>query len=118
MGTVSDSAKWLSGPIYVYGKDDAGYYRDHRNHVLSRTFSLGASSQAELSIAVLGYARALVNGQPLGNIELLGDWTNYTKLVYVRTFDVSDLVHEGENHIEVELGNGWYNPSPLTMFGK
>ena len=118
MGTVSDSAKWLSGPIYVYGKDDAGYYRDHRNHVLSRTFSLDASSQAELSIAVLGYARALVNGQPLGNIELLGDWTNYTKLVYVRTFDVSDLVHEGENHIEVELGNGWYNPSPLTMFGK
>lgn len=118
MKAVSDNAKWISGPIYDYGKDDAGYYRDHRNHVLSRAFTIDAKSKTELRVAVLGYARLLLNGQPVSDSELLGDWTNYTKLVYVRTFDVSDLVHEGDNQIAVELGNGWYNPSPLTMFGK
>lgn len=118
MAIMNDKARWISGPAYDYGTNDAGYYQAHRNHVLSRTFVVDTHAEALLKIAVLGYARVLINGQPLGNIELLGDWTNYTKLVYVRTFDVSDLVHEGENQIEVELGNGWYNPSPLTMFGK
>lgn len=118
MAAVDDNARWISGPAYDYGLDDAGYYRDHRNHVLTRTFCLEACSHVELSIAVLGYVRVTLNGLPLGNIELLGEWTNYSKLVYVHAFDVSNLVHEGDNQIVLELGNGWYNPSPLTMFGK
>ena len=118
MATIDERARWISGPDYDYGEGDAGYYRDHPNHVLSRTFMLGAHEQASLQVAVLGYAHVTINGKPLGNVELLGEWTNYTKLVYVRSFDVSDLVREGENQLVVELGNGWYNPSPLTMFGK
>ncbi len=113
-----ENALWISGPTYDYGTDDAGYYQPHRNHVLSRTFELGACDHAEFTLAVLGFARVIVNGQPLGNIELLGDWTNYTKLVCTRAFDVSELVQEGENSLVIELGNGWYNPSPLTLFGK
>lgn len=115
---MDDRARWISGPTYNYGEDSAGYYRNHRNHVLSRSFSLDARGETKLSVAVLGYARVTINGKPLANVELLGEWTNYTKLVYVHSFDVSDLVCEGENQIVVELGNGWYNPSPLTMFGK
>ena len=115
---MDDRARWISGPTYNYGEDSAGYYRNHRNHVLSRSFSLDARGETKLSVAVLGYARITINGKPLANVELLGEWTNYTKLVYVHSFDVSDLVCEGENQIVVELGNGWYNPSPLTMFGK
>ncbi len=113
-----ENALWISGPAYDYGKDDAGYYQPHRNHVLARTFELGACGLIELTLAVLGFARVSVNDRPLGNVELLGDWTNYTKLVYTRTFDVTKLVREGENTLVIELGNGWYNPSPLTMFGK
>ena len=115
---MDDRARWISGPTYNYGEDSAGYYRNHRNHVLSRSFSLDARGETKLSVAVLGYARITINGKPLANVELLGEWTNYTKLVYVHSFDVSDLVCEGENQIVVELGNGWYNPSPLTMFSK
>jgi alpha-L-rhamnosidase len=111
-------AMWISGPRFDYGKDDAGYYSNHRNHVLSRRFVLGEPCVATLSLAVLGYARVLLNGQRVGDVELLGDWTNYAKLVTYRTFDVSGLVVSGTNELVVELGNGWYNPSPLTMFGK
>jgi alpha-L-rhamnosidase len=68
-----------------------------------------------LHIAVLGYANVQVNGCALDNVELLGDWTNYTKLVTYRSFDVTGLVHQGENEIMIELGNGWYNPSPLLF---
>ncbi|RVU97713.1 alpha-L-rhamnosidase [Coriobacteriales bacterium OH1046] len=117
MGIFS-RAQWISGPDYDYGPDDALYYGDHRNHVLSRAFALGACDSAVLHIAVLGYADVRVNGWSLGNVELLGDWTNYNKLVTYRSFDVTELVHRGENEIAIELGNGWYNPSPLTLFGK
>ena len=115
---MAGEAQWISGPSYDYGKDDAGYYDVHRNHVLTRSFELGPCKRAELTIAVLGYARVTVNGEPLGNIELLGDWTNFTKLVTTHSFDVTSLLREGVNELVVELGNGWFNPSPLTMFGK
>lgn len=111
-------AQWISGPDYDYGPDDALYYGDHRNQVLARAFSLGACDSAVLHIAVLGYADVRVNGRKLGNVELLGDWTNYGKLVTYRSFDATGLVRAGENEITIELGNGWYNPSPLTLFGK
>ncbi len=118
MATVSAQPRWISGPTFEYGQDDAGYYQPHRNHVMSRTFELEGFAHASLKVAVLGYAQVYVNGQPLDNVELLGDWTNYTKQVTTRTFDVAALLQAGANTIEVELGNGWFNPSPLTMFGK
>ena len=113
-----DSAKWISGPAYSYGASDADYYKDNPNHVLTCRFTAGECRLAQLRVAVLGYARLLLNGQPVTADELLGDWTNPTKVVYYDTFDVTDLLCEGENELVAELGNGWYNPSPLTMFGK
>ncbi len=114
-------ASWVSGEPYAYGPDDAGYYDEHPNHVVGRSFTLDETALADgctLAIAVLGYARVLINGRALGNVELLGHWTNFTKLVYVDRFEVGALVMPGENRIEIELGNGFYNPAPLTLFGK
>ena len=111
-------APWISGPEFDYGDDDAGYYADHRGHVLSASFELGAApAAAELRIAVLGFADVRVNGRRLG-VELLGAWTNPTKTIYHDVLDVTTFLVAGDNRIEVELGNGWYNPSPLTLFGK
>ena len=116
---MATAAQWISGPVYDYGKDDGGYYCAHRNHVLARNFELDALPRtAELTLGVLGFARVTINKKPLGNVELLGDWTNYTKQVTLRTFDVVNLLTPGANELVVELGNGWFNPSPLTMFGK
>lgn len=114
----SNNAQWISGPAYDYGTDDADYYQNHPNHVLARRFVAGPHASATLRLAVLGYARVLLNGMPVSDVELLGDWTNPTKVVYYDTYDVTDLLREGENELVVELGNGWYNPSPITMFGK
>ena len=116
-------AVWICGPAFEYGEDDAGYYsREYRNHVVSRTFELAGTRSVRLAIAVLGYAQVRVNGRPLewnGKcVELLGHWTNYTKAVLYDEFDISAMVHAGENELHIELGNGFYNPAPLTLFGK
>lgn len=114
-------AQWLSGPDFDYGVDSAGYYEPvHRTHVVSRSFRLTAEEAEglQLTIAVLGYAKLHVNGEPLPRVELLGHWTRWDRAVYTDTFDVTGLVRAGENRISIELGNGFYNPSPLTLFGK
>lgn len=119
MSAFSAAAKWISGPVYDYGPDDAGYYADNRNHVLVRDFELDAvPDRVVLRLAVLGYARAYVNGRRVSDAELVGDWTNPTRLVYYVEDDVTALLRPGANQLRVELGNGWYNPSPLTLFGK
>ena len=90
MEIIAAQARWISGPAYDYGEDDAGYYADHPNHVLVRRFDLGAVRSAVLRVAVLGYARVTLNGRPVSDEELLGDWTNPTKLVYQHEYDVLD----------------------------
>lgn len=115
------NAQWISGPEFSYGRDDAGYFsRSHRTQVVAREFELDACEceRALLNIAVLGYAHVKVNGMPLPHVELLGHWTNWTRAVYADEFDIAELVSPGVNRIEIELGNGFYNPSPLTLFGK
>ena len=119
------SACWISGPAFAYGADDAGYYAIDdealRTQVVSTTFELAADEVAgatfELAVAVLGLARVTINGQALP-VELLGHWTRFDKLVYTDTFAVGELLHAGTNRIAIELGNGFYNPAPLTLFGK
>lgn len=101
-----------------YGADDAGYYADHPAPVLFNVFQARKDSQAVLQIAALGLYTCSINGKPISDTVLNGQWTNYTRTVYYDTFDVSALLEEGENTIEITLGNGFYNPSPLRLFGK
>lgn len=119
MGSGIETAQWIAGEPYAYGQDAAGYYDEvHRNHVVFRRFTASSVQGALLTVAVLGYARVMLNGQRVDGSELLGWWTNPAKTVYVHEVDVTHLVAEGENELVIELGNGFYNPAPLTLFGK
>jgi len=118
MSKALDGALWISGPEYDYGPDDASYYQDHPNHVVTTTFDAEKPQGAVLEVAVCGLAVVRLNGVALEGGVPLGDWTNYAQAVYVRSYEVGDLLVTGKNAVEVELGNGFYNPAPLTMFGK
>lgn len=112
-------ARWISGEPFVYEPAESYYDECHRNHVLRGTFELElVPASAVLTIAVLGYARVRINGVRMDASELLGWWTNYTKVVYSHSLEVADKLVVGTNAIEIELGNGFFNPSPLTLFGK
>jgi alpha-L-rhamnosidase len=74
-------------------------------------------ARARLYISGLGYYEASINGRRVGDQVLDPGWTNYEKRVFYCVYDVTGLVRAGLNCIGVMLGNGWWNPLPLRMWG-
>ncbi|SHI77851.1 alpha-L-rhamnosidase [Wenxinia saemankumensis] len=88
---------------------------------LSKTFTLDSVPQgALLRISALGLYRAHLNGQRVGDDHLTPGWTCYDDRIAYQEYDVTDLLKEGENTLEIWLGDGWYRgllmwpPSPAT----
>src|ERR1039458_5863260 len=44
-------------------------------------------------------------------------WTTYSKRVLYSPYDVTDQLKRGQNALGVMLGNGWFNPLPLRLWG-
>lgn len=111
--------QWISKVPTEYRDDASDYYDDNPNTLLRKVFNINKSEQKYyLNIACLGYYIAYINGKRVGDYELNSDWTQYDKTIYYDTYEVSNLLVEGDNIIAFELGNGMYNPSPLRLFGK
>lgn len=73
---------------------------------------------ATLLITAAGYYKATINGKRVGINYLDPAWTDTRKRIYYAEYDVSDLLSKGDNCIGVILGNGFYNPLPLKMWGR
>ncbi len=112
------SAYWINdgreNPVsnQDFDKDDpAPLFR--KEFVLEKTVE-----KARLYITGLGYYEAYLNGDRIGDSVLEPAWTNYSKRVFYSVYDVRPQLKEGANCIGVTLGNGWYNPLPLRMWGR
>ncbi len=68
-----------------------------------------AVSQATLSITAMGVYEAKINGRRVGKFVLAPGWTSYHKRLQYQEYDVTDLLTDGKNKIEVTVGNGWYH---------
>lgn len=120
MGLLNQSdwkAKWIndgkSGPQSL-----EEFYQDDSAPLFRHEFKVDKKiSKARLYITGLGYYEATINSKRVGDHVLDPGWTNYSKRVLYSTFDVTDLITNGGNSIGVMLGNGWYNPLPMTMWG-
>ncbi len=66
-------------------------------------------SRAELSVCGLGYAYCFINGKRVTEDLFCAPVSDYRKTLWYVTYDVSELIGEGENLISVICGNGWYN---------
>ncbi|WP_430972810.1 family 78 glycoside hydrolase catalytic domain [Sunxiuqinia rutila] len=64
--------------------------------------------QALAFITAKGVYEAEINGQKVGDLCLAPGWTSYNKRLQYQTYDVTDLINEGNNAVGVTLGNGWY----------
>jgi alpha-L-rhamnosidase len=93
-----------------YKDDPAPLFRYHFN--IDKKIKI-----ARLYISGLGYYEAYMNGERIGDQVLDPGWTNYQKHVLYSTYDVSDLLRSGGNCLGIMLGNGWFNPLPMTMWG-
>lgn len=69
-----------------------------------------APRQTRVLLCGLGWHELYVNGCKFDDRVLAPAVMQYTVHVPFVEYDISGLVHEGDNHIDVLLGNGWYAP--------
>jgi len=97
---------------------DEDFYADDPAPLFRKSFVLPQrAKRARLYVTGLGYYEASLNGRRIGDHVMDPGWTNYRKRVYYSTYDVTRLLRKGENVLGVMVGNGWFNPLPLRMWG-
>jgi alpha-L-rhamnosidase len=99
-------------------KNDAEFYQDNPAPLFRKEFVIGKKVRsATLVITAAGYYRASLNGERIGKNYLDPAWTNFSKRSYYAEYDLTADLKLGANCLGVILGNGFYNPLPLKMWG-
>lgn len=111
-------AQWIRQDKPLPGRDE-DFYGEDPAPLLRKAFSLSKGvKRARVYASGLGYYELYLNGQRVGDQVLDPGWTTYGKRVLYSTFDVTELLQRGDNVVGAMLGNGWYNPLPLRMWGR
>ncbi len=111
-------AKWISDGKPLPARDE-DFYAPDPAPLMRKTFRIEKKvARARLYITGLGYYEAFLNGKRIGDHVLDPLWTSYSKRVLYSVYDVKDCLVRGENVLGATLGNGWYNPLPLRMWGR
>ncbi len=117
--TLEDNGltSWIGDgkPLPTY---DSLFYLDDPAPLFRKEFSLNSKiKSARLLITAAGYYRASLNGNRIGGNFLDPAWTDFSKRVYYSEYDITKMLKAGNNCLGVSLGNGFYNPLPLRMWG-
>lgn len=97
---------------------EAKLFDDHPAPLFRKEFALEKNiAHARIYVSGLGYYELRLNGQRVGDDVLDPGWTTYSKRVLYSTYDVTKLLQSGRNALGVMLGNGWFNPLPLRLWG-
>jgi alpha-L-rhamnosidase len=77
--------------------------------LLRKSFSIEEDiERAVVHVTALGLYELRLNGEKVGDHILAPEWTDYLKRLQVQTYDVTDMLVDGENAIGALLGDGWY----------
>ena len=99
------SAKWITGDYQVNKKER--YPVD----CFRKAFHAADVKKARLYITACGLYEASINGRRVGDFVRAPGITDYRKRVQYQTYDVTDLLQDGENALTVQLADGWYRGS-------
>jgi alpha-L-rhamnosidase len=78
--------------------------------MLRKTFNLASPPRRAIVYAsALGLYELRLNGRRVGDHVLAPEWTDYNKRVQYQGYDVTELLHSGENAFGAMLGDGWYS---------
>ncbi|GMV36506.1 MAG: hypothetical protein AMXMBFR61_10140 [Fimbriimonadales bacterium] len=69
---------------------------------------VSAPVRAMAYVSALGIYELFVNGKRVGEQVLAPEWTDYEQRVQYQAYDVTELLHAGENAIGAVVGDGWY----------
>ena len=98
-------AKWITGNYKVNKK------QRYPVDCFRKRFSVSDVKKARLYITACGLYEAMLSGQKVGNFCMAPGHTDYRKRVQYQTYDVTELLKDGENELTVQLADGWYRGS-------
>ena len=79
-----------------------GYFR--------KPFTLsGRIRRATLYASARGLIKLSMNGHAVTPDQFVPEWTDYNRRIHYRSFEVANLLLEGENVIGAVLGDGWFS---------
>ncbi|MDO4623569.1 MAG: family 78 glycoside hydrolase catalytic domain [Eubacteriales bacterium] len=76
--------------------------------ILRKVFSAEAAEQARLYICGLGVYEVYLNGEKVGQEYLAPGYHSYDFHAQVSTYAVDGLLKDGENELQIWLGDGWF----------
>lgn len=105
-----DSSDWLSGWIgYVPGMPGRVLY------FKGSLFTDKAVTRARAYFAGLGFSELHINGKKVGDSVLDPAQSTYSKHVYYRTYDITDLIVKGANSFVLPVAPGWLGSPRLRI---
>lgn len=111
-------AQWIGDGKPQFTREEE-FYRDDPMPLFQKEFTINKQIRtARLYISGLGYYEAYLNKNKIGDHVLDPGFTAYRKQVQYVTYDLTAWLKKGRNVFGVMLGNGWYNPLPLRLFGR
>jgi alpha-L-rhamnosidase len=97
---------------------DSLFYENDPSPIFRKEFKIEkAVKSAHLYITAAGYYEAGINGKRVGANRLDPAWTDFSKRIYYSEYNITNLLKVENNCLAVTLGNGFYNPLPLRMWG-
>ncbi|MGD2175997.1 MAG: alpha-L-rhamnosidase N-terminal domain-containing protein, partial [Candidatus Brocadiaceae bacterium] len=110
----SEAARWEMGLLRAedWSAEWIGMPREEATEAatyLRRAFELdGPVVRARAYATALGVYELRLNGQKVGDHVFPPGWTDYKKRVMYQTYDVTEMLREGENALGAIVGDGWY----------
>ena len=100
------SARWITGNYRVNKKERYPVDCFRKSFALEKPVK-----SARLYITACGLYEASLGGVKVGDFCFAPGYTDYRKRVQYQTYDVTDMLREGENELTVLLADGWYRGS-------
>jgi len=111
-------AKWIQSPHHSCVAETEAF-DDHPAPLFRKQFQLDKKiKSARAYVSGPGYFELRLNGERVGDDVLNPGWTSYAKRVLYSTYDVTAQLKRGQNAVGIMLGNGWFNPLPLALWGR
>lgn len=109
---------WISDGHVLPTTEDQ-HYEDDPAPLFRKSFHVDRPVQrARLYAVGLGYGEFRLNGGEVSDHVLDPPWTAFASRAHYACHDVTARLVTGENVLGAMLGNGWFNPLPLRMWGR
>ena len=111
-------AKWIGDGSKQFEKDE-DFYNDDAMPLFRKQIRITKKiASARMYLSGLGYSELYINNKKIGDHLLDPGFTAYSKQALYVTYDITkSLSAKSAHNIGIMLGNGWYNPLPLQLFG-